>query len=287
MAERCDLGTIEKPLLVCGGAYGNLEALEALERWARLHDIDDDHIIHSGDAAAYCADASGASRFIRERGWASIKGNVEEQLAVGADDCACGFEEGSVCNAMSARWFAYADATITQADREWMAGLPAQLSFVMAGRRFVIVHGAVDQTNRFMFASLGEATFDKQFDLANADGVIAGHTGIPFTRRLGSRVWHNSGALGMPANDGTPRVWFSTLAPEGNGIRISHHALVYNHAQAAQKQRAARLPAGYGDGLETGLWPSTDILPAAELETTGEMLALEDVVWMPSLAKAI
>ena len=287
MKEIEDLGRFDKSVLICGGAYGNLEALEALERWASLHGFDDAHIIHTGDAAAYCADAAGASEFIRSRGWASIKGNVEEQLAAGADDCACGFDEGSVCNVMSARWFAYADATISNEDRAWMASLPCFLRFMLNGRYFMVLHGAVDQTNRFMFEGVGEVAFVEQFAQIECDAVVAGHTGIPFTRMIGDQVWHNSGALGMPANDGTPRVWFSTIAPEGDAIRFSHHALVYDHHKAASKLLAAKLPAGYGTGLIDGLWPSLDILPDAEKTQADQAIMLEDFLWPPALARAI
>ena len=287
MNDILDLGVIDRPVLVCGGAYGNLEALEALERWAQLHGFAGGDIIHTGDAAAYCADAHLASAFIRERDWPAIKGNVEEQLAAGADDCACGFEEGSVCNAMSARWFAHADQAISGEDRAWMAALPGLIRFTLNGRRFLVVHGSVEQTNCFMFESLDEAVFAEQLDLAEADAVIAGHTGIAFTRLIGERVWHNSGALGMPGNDATPRVWFSTIAPEGDAIRFQHHALVYDHVTAAGKLRAAGLPGGYADGLETGLWPSLDILPAAEAAQTGKAIMLTDVVWQSALAAAI
>lgn len=287
MNETLDLGVLEQPVLICGGAYGNLEALQALERWAQLHGFAAENIIHTGDAAAYCADPHQATSFIRERSWPSIKGNVEEQLAVGADDCACGFEEGSVCNAMSARWFAYADRCISAEDRAWMAALPSLLRFRLNGRRFLAVHGSVEQTNSFMFESLDEAVFAEQIDLADADAVIAGHTGIAFTRMIGDRAWHNSGALGMPANDGTPRVWFSTLTPEGDAIRFAHHALVYDHSSAADKLRRADLRPGYADGLETGLWPSLDILPPAEKAATGQPISLVDTVWQSALAQAI
>lgn len=287
MTETLDLGVIEQPVLICGGAYGNLEALRGLERWAALHGFGPRNIIHTGDVAAYCADPHLASSFVRGRGWPSIKGNVEEQLAAGADDCACGFEEGSVCNTMSARWFAYADRSISAQDRSWMAGLPSQFRFTLNGRRFLVVHGSVELTNSFMFESLDEAVFAEQIGLAGADAVIAGHTGIPFTRMIGDRVWHNSGALGMPANDATPRVWFSTLTPQGDAIRFAHHALVYDHKTAAEKLRQADLPCGYADGLETGLWPSLDILPPAETAQAGKPISLTDVVWQPELARAI
>ena len=282
-----DLGHFRNAVLICGGAYGNLEALEALSRWASLHDIPGTNIIHTGDAVAYCADAAAASQYIRENGWPAIRGNVEEQLAAGADNCACGFLEGSICNTMSAQWFAYADAEVSTGDRKWMASLPSRLQFTMNTRRFQVVHGAVNQTNRFMFDSLDEAEFTRQFNLAGCDAIIAGHTGLPFTRQIGNRVWHNSGALGMPANDGTPRVWISVIAPDGDAIRFTHHALVYDYAKATKKLRQANLPQGYADGLETGLWPSLDILPEHEASLTGKPIALTDHIWQSSLARAV
>ena len=287
MAAIEDLGDIDQPVLVCGGAYGNLEALHALGHWAAAHGFADRHIIHTGDAVAYCADAAAATAFIRRRGWASIKGNVEEQLAAGAGDCACGFAEGSACNAMSVQWYAHADRTISVADRDWMARLPAGASFGMNGQRFLVVHGAVNQTNRFMFESLDEAAFNDQLDLAGCDCVVAGHTGIPFTRQIGDRVWHNSGALGMPANDGTAQVWFSVIEPLGDAIRFRHLALTYDHVTAAAKLRKAGLPEGYAKGLETGLWPSLDILPHTERLRTGTALTPAEHVWAAPLAQAV
>ena len=168
-----------------------------------------------------------------------------------------------------------------------MAALPSLLRFRLNGRRFLVVHGSVEQTNSFMFESLDEAVFAEQIDLADADAVIAGHTGIAFTRMIGDRAWHNCGALGMPANDGTPRVWFSTLTSEGDAIRFAHHALVYDHSSAADKLRRVDLPPGYADGLETGLWPSLDILPPAEKAATGQPISLVDTVWQSALAQAI
>ena len=51
-----DIGRFEAPVLVCGGAYSNLEALEALMAAAGRLGIRPDHIIHTGDVVAYCAD---------------------------------------------------------------------------------------------------------------------------------------------------------------------------------------------------------------------------------------
>ena len=274
-----DFGTFSRPVLLCGGAVSNLEALHALEAEARGHGIAPDHIIHTGDVVAYCADAAAAAAFVAERGWLAIKGNVEAQLAVAADTCACGFAAGSVCDALTTSWYGHAESQMTPGLRRWMADLPVQAAFRLGGRRFRVVHGSVATTNRFMFASLPEAEFSRELDGACADAVIAGHTGLPFSRFVGQGLWHNPGSLGLPANDGTPRGWYSILAPAGDRLRLCHLSFGYDHVTAAAKMRAARLPEGYAACLETGLWPSLDVLPALERAAAGRALEQRVYEW--------
>jgi len=270
-----DLGTFTKPVLICGGAYGNLQALEALAELQHSLAISDACVIHSGDAVAYCADTEASVQFMAARRWHAISGNVEEQIARGGADCGCGYEQGSACDAASVRWYAHAVATLSSASRQWMTALPAHLTFSIGDISARVMHGSVRQTNRFMFDSLSDAEFAHELDEAGVDLVIAGHASIPFTRIIGTRCWHNSGALGMPANDGTSRVWASVLRPEPGGLSITHHAIEFDAQTAADRIRAENLPAGYADGLETGLWPSLDVLPNRERATTGQALSLD------------
>jgi predicted phosphodiesterase len=276
-----DFGTFTGAVLLCGGAVSNLEALQGLERQARRHGIAPDHIIHTGDVIAYCADAAKATAFVAERGWRAIKGNVEAQLAAASETCACGFAPGTVCDALTASWYAHADSQMTHALRRWRADLPDQAEFGLCGRRFRVVHGSVAMVNRFMFASLSEAEFAREFERTAAHAVIAGHSGLPFSRIIGDRLWHNPGSLGLPANDGTPRGWYSLIEPAGDTIRLRHLSFAYDHPKAAAKMRAASLPEGYAACLETGRWPSLDVLPEAEQAATGQPLA-EHVCGWPS-----
>ena len=270
-----DLGPFTQPLLICGGAYGNLQALEALAGLQSTLGIADVCVIHSGDAVAYCADTEASVQFLAARRWHAIKGNVEEQIVLGGADCGCGYEQGSACDAASVRWYAHAVATLSSASREWMAALPAQLTFSIGGISARVLHGSVQQTNRFKFDSLSDAGFEQELDKAGVDLVIAGHAGIPFTGAIGNRCWHNSGALGMPANDGTNRVWASVLQPEPDGLSITHHAITFDASTAATRIRTHGLPYGYADSLESGLWPSLDVLPDHERSTTGQALQLD------------
>jgi predicted phosphodiesterase len=89
-----------------------------------------------------------------------VAGNCEEQLAAGAGDCGCGFEEGTECDRLAKSWYEFANNRISSGDRQWMAA---------------------------------------ELERAGADVVIAGHCGIPFIEKIDARVWFNPGVIGMPA----------------------------------------------------------------------------------------
>jgi len=273
-----DLGSFHDPLLICGGAYSNLEALSALMDAACALSIPYSRIIHTGDAVAYCADPAATTNLLRENGVHCIQGNVEESLSASLPDCGCGFEENSLCDRLAAEWFAYSDARMDDGMRRWMGMLPHQLSFTFAGKRVRVVHGAITSINKFMFQSLPEADFVAEISCTDADLVIAGHSGIPFTRRIGERIWHNSGPLGLPANDGTQRAWFSVLSPDDTDIRIQHFGLDYDHRSAAEKMEAEGVCKEYAACLLSGLWPSLDILPEQERAATGIPIGLEQAL---------
>jgi predicted phosphodiesterase len=273
------------PVLLFGGPYGNLEATEALLAAAARRGIAPDHIVCTGDLTAYCADPEAVVDRIRAAGLHVVMGNCEESLAAAADDCGCGFAEDSTCAALSAAWYAYTDRRLDGATRDWFATLPRALAVTVGGAMLRVVHGGVDRINRFVFAS-DTAAIAAALAAVPEDGVIAGHCGLPFTRVAGGRLWHNPGVIGLPANDGTPRVWYSVLTPIAGGLRIEPSPLGYDHARAAARMRDARLSAGYADALETGRWPSFDVLPAAERARAGIALAPRALAWRPAATRA-
>jgi len=257
------------PVLLFGGCYSNLQATAALLDFAAARGIGPENMVCTGDIIAYGADARATLRLVRARAIATIAGNCEVALAAGAGDCGCGFAPDSPCDALAAQWYAHARGEIEDEDREFMASLPAALTFALGGKVFRVVHGNVERMNAFVFPSASGMEFLRQIDLAGADAVIAGHCGVPFTRRMGGKIWHNPGSIGLPANDGTPRVWFSLLEVRDGEIIFTPRALDYDFAAAAAAMRAKGLPEGYAAALETGIWPSLDILPEADRRWTG------------------
>ncbi|MCA3416098.1 MAG: hypothetical protein INF84_15995 [Roseomonas sp.] len=176
--------------------------------------------------------------------------------------------------------YAHANRQVTAAHRAWMAGLPYRLIIRLPdGRRLAVLHGGASDISRFIFASAEHKDLADEIAATGCDGVIAGHCGIPFVRQVGPGVWINAGAIGMPADDGTPRIWFALLTPGKAGLSVEILPLQYDHAAAAAAMRAAGLPEGYAAALGSGLWPSCDVLPPAERARRGQKLLPAELVW--------
>jgi hypothetical protein len=268
------------PLLVFGGPYSNLQATQAILAEAARCGIPSQRVICTGDVVAYGADAAACCDLIMASGIWVIAGNCEENLAAGALDCGCGFEEGTACDLLSRAWYAHANRQMTAAHRAWMAGLPYRLIIRLPdGRSLAVLHGGVRDISRFIFASAEHKDLADEIAATGCDGVIAGHCGIPFVRQVGPGVWINAGAIGMPADDGTPRIWFALLTPGKAGLSVEILPLQYDHAAAAAAMRAAGLPEGYAAALGSGIWPSCDVLPPAERARRGQKLLPVKLVW--------
>ncbi len=264
-------------VLLFGGCYSNLQATSALLDEARRLGIPPERTICTGDVVAYGADPAATVDLVRAAGVHVVMGNCEESLGARAQDCGCGFTAGSACDRLSAAWYSHADAMLDDAARTWMRSLPRRIDLLIGGRRLAVVHGSPDRINAFVFGSASDDDLRQLVRGAGCDGVVGGHCGIPFTRMVDGLLWHNPGAIGVPANDGTPRVWFSVLEPGDVEIEIRH--LPLDHGAAAAAMRDASLPQGYADALRSGLWPSPDVLPPEELAQTGRALAPGTLRW--------
>ena len=86
------------------------------------------------------------------------------------------------------------------------------------------------------------------------------HCGMAFTRRIGTHLWINAGAIGLPPHDGAPGTRYAVLREDAPPELVR---LNYDHAGAAEAMRRAGLTQGYEAALLSGWWPSEDVLPDA------------------------
>mmetsp|Transcript_115704 Transcript_115704/g.230660 ORF Transcript_115704/g.230660 Transcript_115704/m.230660 type:complete len:367 (-) Transcript_115704:81-1181(-) len=285
-----DLGVMEGPVLVFGGAYSNLQALEAILKLAKdeLH-IPAERIIHTGDVVAYCAQPRQTTECLRVSGVHCLMGNCEESIGAAKTDCGCGFPEDSACNAYSINWYDHVTKELVgRSDlATWMNEMPRRLEFTLNGRRLTVVHGSPRNISEFIWPSTPVSELQACFAVLpeNIDGIINGHSGLPYARLVpcGSRqkMWLNAGVIGVPANDGTSRGWYALLTPTGHGgLEISIRSFEYDVQSAADAIYATpQLVRGYADSLLSGVWPSHDILPLEEQMNTGVPLQESTLLW--------
>jgi predicted phosphodiesterase len=270
-------------MLVFGGAYGNLSALQALLRVVGSEQSL--NIVCTGDLVAYCADGAAVCELVRDKipDATFVRGNCERAVGNDEEDCGCGFDTDSTCALLSVSWHRHARINISATTKVWMKKLPMRTDIVFGGRKLAVVHADGVSDNRFIFPSTPESNKQAVLSAMGVDGVIAGHSGIPFTQMLNNGgIWHNSGALGMPANDGTNRVWYALWTVEADGIHITHHALNYDIAVTASTMKAAGLPPDYRLTLDSGIWPSDSVLPEIERRQQGQQLNPPPVFWPSS-----
>lgn len=259
-------------ILVFGGPYSNIQALESLRSEADKKGFRPKDIICTGDIIAYCAHPNECVSLIKDWGIHCIAGNVELNLRDNVDDCGCNFDEGSRCDMFSRQWYPFAKETISKESLQFISDLPEYLSFEINGKKVFVLHGSAHDTSEFIFASTSAEIKLKNFHKTKSDIIIAGHCGIPFSEKLDTKWWINSGVIGMPANDGNTNTWYSIVDLKEE--KASFYPLEYDFHSAAQEMKSKKLPLSYSKTLVTGIWDNCDILPEKETSLQGQPLVL-------------
>ena len=263
-------------LLVFGGSYSNYQALQGLRALADAEGIAANRVICTGDLLGYCAQPNETVALIREWGIHCIAGNVELQIRDEEDDCGCNFGEDSQCDLDSRNWYPYTQRTLLPEHKAWLHTLPEFLRFRYAGKKVFVLHGGLLNTSQFIFESTQWPVKSEIFEATGAEVILSGHCGLPFHSVQAERYWLNPGVIGMPANDGTTRVWYMVLEAQEGGFAFAHRAFEYDYATASQHMREAGLPGTYAQTLLDGLWNNNDILPEAETALQGVRIGLAD-----------
>lgn len=258
-----NIGRLSGKVLVFGGVYSNLQALEKLIEIAEENKIEPQNCISTGDLVGYCAQPEETVDLFKKWGARNIAGNVEIQLAKGKEDCGCDFREGSRCDNFSQLWYPYARFHLSKESISWMAQLPDNIQFKYGNKNFTVVHGSYSHISEFIYKSTPWEIKEKGFQETGSDGIIAGHCGLPFYDQKNEKLWINPGVIGMPANDGTSKVWYAILDKNlENGFQ--HYSFKYDHKLTHDLMVNKELPIEYARTIITGIWDNTEILPPLE-----------------------
>lgn len=273
---------IDGPAVIFGGNYSNLEATRALLVAARQLGIAPRNIVCAGDVVGYCADPLATVQMVRRSGMSVVMGDNEGLLGYEAMPSANG---GNLCFAADGavirneEWYGFANRMLDEDAKAWMRALPRRLRLDIDGRSLAVIPSGLRRERCNIRTSIATQIRSNEIDLSDCDGVLNGYGGIPFIKIVNGRLWHNAGAIGLPANDGTPRTWYSTLQATHGKLRIELRALEYDFTAAARKMRQVGLSKNYALALQTGMWPSSAVTSKEEKAQCGRPLVPISVEW--------
>jgi predicted phosphodiesterase len=269
-----DIGKLSGKVLLFGGVYSNLQALEALIAVAESEGIPPENCICTGDIIGYCAQPEETIQTFKNWNARSIVGNVEIQLRDDEDDCGCDFREGSRCDGFSQQWYPYAKSKLSKDSLDYLETLPDYIKFTMGNQKVTVVHGSYFNVSEFIFKSTAWATKQSNFEATETDVIIAGHCGLPFEHKNNDKRWINPGVIGMPANDGKPNVWFAILEDSVKPLQVNFRKLDYNHLLTNKLMLNGLLPESYAKTIISGIWDNMEILPELEKRQQGKTIEL-------------
>lgn len=247
-----------------GGVYSNHLALEAAIADARGRDVD--ALLCLGDLGAFGPNPDRVFPIVREHRIPVVRGNYDDSIARGLDDCQCGYTDPRD-NHYARLSYRYTFGNTSPENRAWMRTLPGKLRFRLGALDVLACHGSPRQTNEFLWESTTPTHFlDKLADEYGTDVILGTHTGLHWQRRWGEdRAYVNVGALGRPANDGRTEVWYALLEASGRELSVEFVPVAYDHEALAHEMREEELPEEFVETILTGWWTTClEVLPGKE-----------------------
>ena len=165
--------------------HANYDALRALpETYDELWVLGD--LVNYGPQPAEVVD------FVRSEAAVVVRGNHDQ---------AVGFDEDPRCTPryreMAEQTRRFTLATLTEAHKEFLRGLPLQAELQRGDTRFYLCHAMPSQP-LYGYCPEDSDLWPEELRSTGADILLVGHTHTPFIRKIGNRIVANPGSLGQP-----------------------------------------------------------------------------------------
>ena len=253
---------------VFGGVYSNHHALAALLEDARARGLE--ALFCLGDLGGFGPFPDRVFPLLDQGDVRTVQGNYDHSVGHGLPDCACGYTDPAD-NHYARLAYAYTLAKTAGPNRSRLAALPRELRVELGGRSLLLCHGSPRRVNEFLWESTSSNAFLERLARdAAADVLLVTHTGLHWLRRLPSRrLVVNVGAIGRPANDGRPDVWYAVLEAgprdRGGDVTAELVPLTYDHEALAREMESEELPHEFVETIRTGWWTTClEVLPGKE-----------------------
>jgi predicted phosphodiesterase len=249
---------------VFGGVYSNHMALA--QTICDATDRGVDAIYCLGDLGAFGPSPDKVFPLLRGSSINVMRGNYDDSIGRGLSDYQCGNTDPRD-NYFDQLSYEYTFSNTASENREWLAQLPHELRFQLGDLKVLCCHGSPRQMDEPLWESATPTHFlDKLTRDYDCDIILGTHTGIHWSRRIGTSQWYvNVGAIGRPANDGRTAVWYAIVAASGKNLNVEFVPLTYDYLSLADEMRDENLPEEFITTICTGWWTTClEVLPARE-----------------------
>ncbi len=249
-------------IAVCGGVYSNPYALRAFIDDARAQGAE--QLFCLGDLGGYGAEPDAIWPLLVDNDVTVVAGNYDVAIGRGDTDCGCGYTDPRD-NEFAQLMY---DFTLEHTGRDyaqWMTTLPTERRFTLEGVDIHLVHGSTLALNDFWWESLSEDNHQLKVQESGADLIMCTHSGLPWTKQVGTSLVVNVGVLGRPANDGRREVWYALVDLVDGTATAELVPLAYDWQAQAASMRAGGLPEAFVETVETGWWTTClEVVPPYE-----------------------
>ena len=144
------------------------------------------------------------------------------------------------------RAFEHAWENLSDASRDYLAGLPVEARETFAGHRVLMTHIAPDDHKKHgLHPFTPSARFHAVAASAHTDVIVTGHTHWPVAKTINGVLFVNVGSAGRPG-DGDARAAYALLHLEENTPpRVEIRRVAYPVAQVVAALEPAGLPAEF------------------------------------------
>lgn len=246
-------------IAVISDIHGNLPALKAV-----LDDID---VFHAD--AIYCLGdlTDGAPwnnevvELIRSRAIPTLMGNHDERIAFDHPVFSLSKhskeEQEARLNTIN-----HTKSTLTVANKEFLAGLPATIRLANLPVSILLVHGSAESNEEYIYEQHDEAALTKMLDDQDAELMISGHTHLSFIRYLPgdmavkNKLMINAGSVGRSKETDRKACYLQLNIPdpiEGKGLEgiiPLIRKVSYPIGETIEGIRNSAVPDFYADFLE-------------------------------------
>jgi putative phosphoesterase len=176
---------------VISDIHGNLPALERV--LADLERVSPDRVLCLGDVAAFGLQPHETIECLRELGYPTIMGNVDQALLDPVP--AGGSNEHQRRIRDTLRWDA---ERLSSADRDYLRGFQPTLELSLGhGRTLLCFHGSPRSFSDRIMAATPDEELDEMLSGHEATVMAGGHTHEQLVRRHGEEILLNPGSVGL------------------------------------------------------------------------------------------